>query len=62
MESTQIFPPFDINGANVGPRWGKWLKRFENYLIAMNVEDETRKRAMLLHYAGPRVYDIFDIL
>lgn len=38
----------------------KWLRGFENYLIAMNIEEDVRKRALMLHYAGPQVYDIFD--
>lgn len=57
------FPSFNVDEEqNASIRWKKWLQRFENFLIALNIKDETRKRAMLLHYAGERVQDIFDTL
>jgi hypothetical protein len=28
--------------------------------IGLGIEDADRKRALLLHYAGERVYDIYD--
>ena len=58
------FPPFQVDEepTSLASRWQKWLKRFENFLSAMAISDDGRKRAMLLHYAGERVYDIFDSL
>ncbi|KAK7107306.1 hypothetical protein V1264_015253 [Littorina saxatilis] len=44
----------------VGQRWKKWLKRFEVLLTAMNITDGARKQALLLHYAGEEVFDIFE--
>lgn len=35
---------------------------FENFLLAMDIKDNARKRAMLLHCAGEQVYDIFVTL
>ena len=57
-------PPFvtDSDPASTGPRWTKWVKRFENFLTAMNVTEPKRKRALLLHYIGEVAYDIFDTL
>ena len=51
------FPPFSVHedDASVGPRWKKWLKRFEMYLAAHEVKDPTRKRALLLYSAGEEV-------
>ncbi|XP_028418333.1 uncharacterized protein K02A2.6-like [Dendronephthya gigantea] len=46
--------------ASVGVRWTKWLKRFENLLIALDINDEKRQRALLFHYAGCEVADLFD--
>ena len=40
----------------------KWLQRFQNFLIAIDIKDDTRKRAMLLHYAGEGGQDVFDTL
>ena len=58
------FPPFNVEDdpTATGQRWTKWKKRFENFLLAMNIEDETRKRALLLHYIGSSAFDIFKTL
>jgi hypothetical protein len=32
----------------------------QNLFIGLGIEDADRKRALLLHYAGERVYDIYD--
>ena len=57
------FPPFNVHlDSNAGPRWEKWLKRVERLFIGMNLDDKKQKRALLLHYAGPDVDDIFDTL
>ena len=58
------FPPFDITqdqGA-LGLRWKKYITRFCNLLVAINVQDKKRQKALLLHYAGEDVNDIFDTL
>ncbi|KAJ3666175.1 hypothetical protein Zmor_001628 [Zophobas morio] len=54
-------PPFHIaeDPSNVGSRWEKWLNRFDNHLIAACMENEDRKKAMLLHYAGEEVHDLY---
>ena len=56
------FPPFVEIDQNPGPQWGKWLGRFERLMIAMGITESRRQRALLLHYAGPRVDEIFDTL
>ena len=60
--SMPIFPPFTETEVNPGPQWTKWLSRFERLMIALDIRNPKRKRAMLLHYAGPKVDDIFDTL
>jgi hypothetical protein len=35
-------------------------KPIYNLFICLGIEDTERKRALLLHYAGERVYDIYD--
>ena len=37
-------------------------KRLENFLLAMDIDDHTRKRALLLHYIGPSAFDVFETL
>jgi hypothetical protein len=58
------FPPFECekDPSILGERWKKWKSRFLNFLTALNVKDETRKRALLLHYVGESASDIFDTL
>jgi len=58
------FPEFDVDGepTSVGPRWEKWLSRFENMLTAMSIDDSVRQKALLLHLAGSRVYEIAETL
>jgi hypothetical protein len=56
------FPAFDcdVDKTNTGARWDKWVARLENLLTGMNITNGDRKRALLLHYAGEHVYDIYD--
>ena len=59
------FPEFDISETSTqAARWKKWLSRFQNLpvLVAMNVTAKKRQRALLLHYAGEAVNEIFDTL
>ena len=44
-----------------GTRFKKYIARFELLMTAMDLDDEPkRKKALLLHYAGGEVYDIYD--
>ena len=58
------FPSFDVSGdpSSLGQRWESWIERFENYLVAFNIEDTKRQRALLLHFVGEDVYNIFRTL
>lgn len=58
------FAEFDVytDSANTGVRWKKWLSRFTNMMVAMDVSSRARQRALLLHYAGEQVYEIFETL
>ena len=63
MAAIPSFPEFDVEDpSNLAVRWEKYLKRFNNLVTAMNLRDAGRKRALLLHYVGERVNDIFDTL
>ena len=54
---------FDAVGepATLAQPWTTWKAKFESYVTASGVSDATQKRALLLHLAGPRVQDIFNI-
>ena len=57
------FPEFDISETSTqAARWKKWLSRFRNLHVAINVTAKKRQRALLLHYAGEAVNEIFDTL
>lgn len=58
------FAEFDVTAdhGTLGLRWKKWLARFRNLLLAIGVTDKPRQRALLLHYAGEGVNEIFDTL
>ena len=43
-------------------RWKKWKSRLDNLLLAMGVKDDKERRALLLHYAGEEVNEIFEKL
>ena len=43
-------------------RWEKWINRFDIFLVARNINNAERKKAMLLHSAGEEVYDVYDSL
>ena len=55
-------PPFDPDidvGASAAPKWKVWLEDFEMFLVAKGITDTTRKQALLLYQAGPRVHETF---
>ena len=57
------FPAFEVQADNnVGPRWGKWISRFERLITAMDIENPVRMQALLLHYGGPDLDEIHDTL
>ena len=49
----------DLDPGSVGD---KWLCRFENYLAALNITNDSRKRSMLLHFVGENSFDTFQTL
>lgn len=64
LTTTPALPPFDTDTepSSVGPRWTKWIQRFENYTAAFNISGDARLKVLLLHLAGERVHDIYDTL
>ncbi|XP_014677179.1 PREDICTED: uncharacterized protein LOC106817048, partial [Priapulus caudatus] len=53
--------PFSLNPSdNVSTRWERWVRRLNNFLVAKDITDGGRQRAMLLHYAGEDVFELAD--
>ncbi|KAJ8299252.1 hypothetical protein KUTeg_023312, partial [Tegillarca granosa] len=61
MASIPNFPKFDDSDSHdAGPKWDKWVSRLELLFDGMKLTDDKQKRALLLHYAGDRVFDIYE--
>ena len=57
------FPLFQAEPRHTAAtRWQVWLSRFDNLLVAMAIEDNTRKRAMLKHYIGEEFHMLLGTL
>ena len=59
MESSlPDFPNFDVNAepTSLG------INRFDNFLIALDVTEDSRQKALLLFYAGTDVHTIYNTL
>ena len=57
------FPPFDPNSGptSLSTRWRSvMIQQFQNFLVVTNINDQHRKRAMLLRCAGEAVFDIYE--
>ena len=54
--------PFDpvTDPTSIGQRWKTWKRRFETYLVAVNVTDDKQKLALLLYQAGQETQEIFE--
>ncbi|CAB3998121.1 uncharacterized protein K02A2.6-like, partial [Paramuricea clavata] len=54
--------PFDpmSDPNSLSQRWKTWKRRFETYLVALNVTE--KKQKLLLYQAGQETQDIFDTL
>jgi len=57
------FPPFNVHAeGSTSTRSKKWKDRLDNLPVAMNITNANGKKALLLHYAGEEVHDIFSTL
>ena len=57
------FPAFDLEPAGTAAtRWTAWLARLENFLVAYNISNDGRMKAILLHCAGEAVFERFEAL
>ena len=62
MAALPTFPAFDLQVGDLSREWRNYVARFENMLLAMNITNATRKKAMLLHYVGEEVNELFETL
>ena len=64
LAASTILSTFDCDNdaPNLSLRWDRWLARFENYLCAVNITNDARCKAMLLHHAGEKVFEIYETI
>ena len=57
-------PPFDPHGdpSCLSQRCTIWTKRFQTYIVPMNITNDKQKRALLLYQAGEATQEIFETL
>ena len=53
----QLMPVFKpkSDSTNTSARWTQWLERFNTYVIAANIKDSARKRALLMYTSAAHV-------
>ena len=53
--------PFDAKEepTSVAQRWEKWLKQFQYFEDASRINNNSKKKALLLHLAGTETQDIY---
>jgi hypothetical protein len=56
--------PFDCESshANLGATWSTWLKRFELFALAAGITDDERRRALLIHCGGKKLFDLVNTM
>ena len=64
MSTLPPFPSYDLsqNQGTLATRWIKYIARFCNLIVALNVTNKKRQQALLLHYAGEEINDIVETL
>ena len=62
METVADIAVFSLEPTDsAGQRWESWVRRFENYIVAKNIQNDKIMKAMLLHYAGEAVFELSDV-
>ena len=55
-----VYPPFDCNLEGRAVRWNKWIARLNTFFSAYEITSDSRKRALMLTFAGPELNDIIE--
>ena len=60
MENAQI-ETFEIEPVDTAStRWERWVRRFDNFVVAKGINNDTRIKAMMLHHAGETVFELSE--
>ena len=60
MEKSQIDQFEVIPADTAGTRWERWVRRFDNFVVAKGIIDDTRIKAMMLHHALETLFELSE--
>ena len=49
----------ELDDPSIGPKWTEWLEELEIFLTFVNISNDGRKIAALLHHAGQGIVKIY---
>jgi len=52
----------DLDNPSIGPKWLQWVEELELYLTFVNITNDGRMKAALLHHAGSEIGKIYKTL
>ena len=61
MPNLPEFDPYS-DPPSLCTRWTKWQRRFEDAMIGFDITSAKRQRALLLHFGGEDLQDVFETL
>ena len=61
MPNLPAFDPYS-DPPSLCTRWTKWQRRFEDAMIGFDIKSAKRQRALLLHFGGEDLQDVFETL
>lgn len=50
---------FNIDDSHCGTEWKIWMRQFELFATAQSIIDDEKKKDWLLHFAGPKVQNVY---
>ena len=55
-----VFSTFSVHADSntTSIRWKKWMDKLENLFVDLDINNDKKQKATLLHYAGDEVFDI----
>ena len=63
MAAIPSFSKFEVySDESAGVRWNKYVSKLEKLFVGMNIDKNKRKKALLLHYSGDEVFEIYETL
>ena len=61
MPNLPAFDPYS-DPPSLCTRWTKWQRRFEDAMIGFDITSAKRQRALLMHFGGEDLQDVFETL